>query len=118
MHETSHAHDSAHRVRRLHEPDPVHLTLQSPAGHWISSPHAFVPLHWTSHELALLQNTWCMQEPSPQTTRHGRLTGQVTSIRQLFCALQSMTQTPFSHVPFVQPCWQRCCAVSSASGVG
>jgi hypothetical protein len=108
-HDTSHEHESEHRARRRHEPAPLQVTSQGPLLHRISSPQLELPVHWTSHDVAVPQRMWCAHALSPQTTRHGRFAGHCTSERsQLPLALQSITQTPAaSHVPFVQPSWHR-----------
>lgn len=104
MHDTSHAHALAHFVRRLHELGPVQSTSQRLGPHWISSWQDVSPLHCTSQVVDVPQNTFFAQAWSPQTTRHGRFAGHVTSVGQDDVALQSITQTPSTHVPFVQPC--------------
>lgn len=119
--ETSHAQVSAHFVRRLHELVPLHITSHSAFfAHWISSWQDMSPVHWMSHDDAIVQMILCVHEPSPQSTRHGRLAGHWTSVFVHFSLpLQSITQTPAaSHVPFEQPCAQSCWAVVSPSGAG
>lgn len=103
MQSTSHEHASLHLTRRLHAFAPVHVTSHGCLPHWISSAQESMPVHWTSHEEASPQITLWSHERSPHTTRHGMLGGHATSIGHVSVALQSITQTPATQVPFGQP---------------
>lgn len=52
------------------------------------------------------QITFFLHACSPQITRHGRFGGHMTSFEHAFSGAQSITHTPSTHVPFVQPSWQ------------
>jgi hypothetical protein len=120
VHDTSHEHALAHRVRRRHELAPLQVTSQGPLPHRISSPQLEAPVHWTSHDVAKPQRMWCVQAESPHVTRHGRFGGHSTSDElQLPRVLQSITQTPAaSHAPLVQPSLQRKTAGESVGPSG
>ena len=109
MHETSHEQASLHLTRLSQESDPEHVTEQGRlALQWISSEHEFVPEHTTSQLVAASQSTFFSHARSPHTTLHGRFAIQRMSLpRHESGALQSITQTPSTHVPFVQPSAQR-----------
>lgn len=115
MHATSQAHELEHLIRLWHELMPVHVTLQGPVPHRISSAQLSLPVHCTSHEVARPHVTCFAHAVSPQRTRHGTFGGQTTSCWQLDVAPQSITQTPAgSHVPLLQPSAHR----FDASGPG
>ena len=100
---TSHAHESLHFTRRLHEPVPAQVTVHGPRPHTTSSAQASSPLHWTSHVDASPHTTLRSHARSPQTTRHGTFGGHATSIGHASGALQSITHTPPTQLPFGQP---------------
>jgi hypothetical protein len=105
VHDTSHAHDVAHRARRRHELGPLQVTSQAPSPQRISSPQLEMPVQRTSHDAAVPHVMRWVHALSPHSTRHGTLAGQTTSAAaQLPLALQSITHTPAgSQVPLVQP---------------
>ena len=52
VHETSHEQAFVHAVCLWHDASPLHVTLHAAVPHWMTSPHAFVPMQSTSHALA------------------------------------------------------------------
>ena len=124
MHETSHEQASLHLTRLSQESGPEQVTEQGRSAlHRISSEHELVPEHTTSQLVAPSQSTFFSHARSPHTTLHGRFAMQRMSLpRHESGALQSITHTPSTHVPFEQPIAQRSCIEASlvaavASGV-
>ncbi len=105
-----------HLVRRAQELTPEHETVQRLVLHWMSSAHAFVPPHCTSHDVAIPQFTFFLHACSPQITRHGRFGGHITSVGHALSGAQSITHTPATHVPFVQPSSHTFVAASGVLG--
>ena len=114
MQDTSHAQDSLHLTRLSQESKPEQVTLHGrSAAQRISSEHESAPLHTTSQLVAVSQSTFFSHARSPHTTLHGRFAMQrMSAPRHASGALQSITQTPSTHVPFAQPSAQRSCAAS------
>jgi hypothetical protein len=99
----SHEQASLHFTRFLHENAPAHVMSHGALPHRISSAQALRPLQWTSQLDASPHCTFFAHAWSPHTTRHGTLGGHMKSFAHEPVAVQSMTQTPPTHVPFGQP---------------
>jgi hypothetical protein len=73
--------------------------------------HAPDPVQVTSQLEARVQSTLARQAPEPQFTLHGTPAGQTTVA--MHPVVQSKTQTPFVHVPFVHTALQAASAPAS-----
>lgn len=72
----------------------MHSTEHAAVPQLIWSPHAYAPVHWTSHAEAGGHVMWCEHALSPHTTRHGTPAGHVMSTAHEFATLQSITHVP------------------------
>jgi hypothetical protein len=61
------------------------------------------------------QVMWCVHALSPHTTRHGTPAGHVMSTAHEFATLQSITQVPWSQVPFVHSAGQVSASIGGPS---